>query len=52
MKRKFPVLATLILIFGLAWLFSALYGVAVNLPWLPIIIVVIALAMIFNRFRE
>jgi len=49
MKRKFPALATLLLIFGIAWLLSAMYNVAIDLPWLPIILIVIAASMIFNR---
>jgi len=50
--RKFPALATLLLVFGVAWLASDIYGIQVDLPWLPVILVVIAIAMIFNRLRE
>jgi hypothetical protein len=50
-KQKFPVLATLLLILGLGWLIQAVYAVNVNIPWLPVIVVVIAISMIWNRFR-
>jgi hypothetical protein len=51
-KRKFPALATLLLIFGVAWLVFNIYGIAVDLPWLPIILIVIAISMIYNRLRD
>ncbi|MFW5846578.1 MAG: hypothetical protein ACOCUU_00320 [Nanoarchaeota archaeon] len=51
-KRKFPALATLLLIFGVAWLASEIYNIAIDLPWLPTILIVIAIAMIYNRLRE
>ena len=49
---KFPVLAVLILIFGLAWLLDELGFYTVNIPWLPTIVVVIAIGMIANRYAK
>jgi hypothetical protein len=51
MVRRFPALAMLLLIFGIAWLASEIYGVYINLPWLPIVLIVIAVSMMFNRLR-
>ena len=51
MARRFPALAVLLLIFGVAWLASDIYGVNVDLPWLPIILIVVAVSMMFNRLR-
>ena len=48
-KEKFPVLATLLLIFGIVWLINEFGYVSFNLPWLPVILIVIAIGMIANR---
>lgn len=51
-KRKFPVLAVILLIFALVWLLSDLGVYTINLPWIPVILIVVAIAMIFNRFNK
>jgi hypothetical protein len=51
-KRKFPVLWTLILVFSLSWLLNELGVISINVPWIPTILAIIAIAMIINRFIE
>lgn len=51
-RTKFPVLATLILIFGLAWLIEEGLHLNIDIPWLPVIVVVVAIGMIFNRYKR
>jgi|SaaInlStandDraft_3_1057020.scaffolds.fasta_scaffold423636_2 hypothetical protein len=51
MKQKFPVLAVLILILGLSWLLQDMGIMNLNLPWLPVIVVVAAIGMIWNRLK-
>ncbi|MBW6442425.1 hypothetical protein K0A97_01420 [Patescibacteria group bacterium] len=51
-KPKFPVLAVILLIFALTWFFSDIGYLHMNIPWIPIILGIIAVGMIFNRFRE
>ena len=51
-KPKFPVLAVILLIFAITWFFNEMGYIRINPPWLPIILGVIAVGMIFNRFRE
>lgn len=51
-KDKFPVLWTLLLIFGIIWLVNELGYATISLPWLPIILIVIAIGMIANRYRK
>jgi len=51
MKRKFPVLATILLVFAVVWLLSELGYLVVNIPWIPVVLIIIAIGMIFNRFR-
>lgn len=50
-KNKFPVLAVILLMFALVWLFSDLGYWTIDLPWIPVILGIIAVGMIFNRFR-
>lgn len=50
-KPKFPVLAVILLLFALVWLCSELGYWSISMPWLPVVLVVIAIGMIFNRFR-
>lgn len=48
---KFPVLAAILLLFALAWLFSELGWLALDIPWIPVIVLIIATGMIMNRYR-
>jgi len=50
-KNKFPVLAIILLIFGIAWLINDLYF-PIDLPWTPVILIVIAIGMIANRYGK
>jgi len=51
-KNKFPVLAVLLLVLGIVWLVQEMGWAEIDLPWIPVIIIVVAIAMVFNRFRE
>jgi len=51
-KNKFPSLALVVLIFAIVWFLSELYNVYVNIPWLPLILIIISLGWIFNRFNS
>ena len=50
-QKKFPVFAVILLIVAVMWLLNDLEIVAVDIPWIPIIIAVIAVGMIFKRFK-
>ncbi|MEX0920180.1 MAG: hypothetical protein WDZ69_01190 [Candidatus Pacearchaeota archaeon] len=49
---RFPVLAVIILIFAIVWFFEDMGYYSINLPWIPVIIGIIAIGMIFNRFNS
>lgn len=49
LKRKFPVLGFIILIFASLWLLREIKVVDIRLPWLPVVLIIIAIGMIFNR---
>lgn len=51
-SSKFPVLAVILLIFAIVWFFNDIGFFDINLPWIPVILGVIAIGMIFNRFRN
>lgn len=51
-RGKFPVLAVILLIFAVIWFFNDIGYYQIDLPWIPVILGVIAIGMIFNRFKE
>jgi len=51
-KRKFPTFAVILLVVGLAWLLNELKVIAINIPWVPLVLVIVAVGMIVNRYRE
>ena len=50
-SRKFPVLAVILLLFALTWLFSDLGYLTIDIPWFPVILLVVAIGWIINRYR-
>jgi uncharacterized membrane protein YoaK (UPF0700 family) len=48
-RRKFPVLAFIILIFAVTWLLREMEIIDIRIPFLPVVLIVIALGIIFNR---
>jgi len=51
-KIKFPVLAVVLLIFAVIWILNDFGILVINLPWIPIILAIIAVGMIFNRYNH
>lgn len=51
-RRKFPVLAVILLLFAVVWILSDMEIISVNLPWIPVILAIIAVGMIFNRLSD
>lgn len=48
-RKKFPIFAFILLIFAIAWLLNELGYLRINIPWVPVILIIIAVGMIFNR---
>ncbi len=48
-RRTFPTLAFIILVFAGLWLLRELEIIDFKLPWLPVVLIVIAIGIIFNR---
>jgi hypothetical protein len=51
-KTKFPVLAVVLLLFAIAWILSELGMLMINIPWIPVVLAVIAIGMIINRYSK
>ena len=52
MGRKFPTFAALVLILGLLWLAVEMHWITINIPWLPLIVVVLAAGWIVNHYTK
>lgn len=50
--EKFPTFAALLLIVGVIWLFSELGVITVNVPWWPIILIIVAVGWIVNNYSK
>jgi len=51
-KNKFPALAVIILVFAITWFLRELGYLTIGIPWIPVILGIIAIGMIFNRLRS
>ena len=51
-KAKFPTLAVILLIFAVVWIAEELGYLAFNVPWIPVVLAVIAIGMIANRYSK
>jgi hypothetical protein len=51
-RKSFPTLAVILLVFAIVWLLDELGVLVINVPWVPVILIVVAVGMIFNRFKE
>jgi hypothetical protein len=48
-RRKFPTFAFIILIFATLWFLREMNVIDIYVPWLPVVLIVIAIGVIFNR---
>ncbi len=51
-RWRFPTFAVALLAVGLIWLLTELGVISANIPWWPIVIIMIALGFIINRFSN
>ena len=49
-KIRFPTFATLLLVVGILWLLNETGAIVINIPWIPVILIIIAVGMIANRY--
>jgi hypothetical protein len=48
-RRSFPTLAIILLIFAVVWLLREMEVIEINVPWLLVVLIIIAIGVIFNR---
>ena len=48
--RRFPTLAVILLVVGITWLLSELKLFTVPVPWWPVVLIIVAIGMIINRY--
>jgi hypothetical protein len=51
-KTKFPTLAVILLIFAVFWIADELGYLVFDIPWIPVVLAVIAIGMIANRYNK
>lgn len=49
-KPKFPTLAVILLVVGAVWLLNDVGYLAINIPWIPLILIIVAVGLIINRY--
>jgi hypothetical protein len=47
--KKFHTLGMILLAVGVIWLLQELGVLTIDIPWIPIVVIIIALGMIINR---
>ncbi len=52
MGKKFPTFAFVVLILGLLWLAVEMHWITIAIPWLPLIVVVVAAGWIVNHYMR
>jgi hypothetical protein len=52
MKKGFPTFATIVLVLAILWILAELNILTVDVPWIPIIIAVIAIGWIVDHIRN
>jgi hypothetical protein len=51
-KKGFPTFAIIVLILALLWLLSETGILALNIPWIPLILVIVALGWIIDHYTK
>lgn len=49
-KCKFPMFAVVLLAAGIMWLLNDVEVISINIPWIPVVVIIIAAGMLFNRY--
>ena len=52
-KPNFPTFAAVLLAIGIIWFLNEINVIPwTNIPWIPVVLIIVAVGMIFNRYRE
>jgi len=50
--KGFPTFAIIVLVIGILWALSDLKYITVDIPWLPVILIIVAVGWIINSFKK
>jgi hypothetical protein len=51
-KKGFPTFAVLLLVIAILWILAEINVITINIPWVPVIIGVIALGWIIDYYKK
>jgi hypothetical protein len=51
-KKGFPIFATVILVLATIWLLNDLNVIYINIPFIPIVLIIFSIGVIINRYRN
>ena len=51
-KTRFPTFAIILLVVGIIWLFNELKIITINIPWIPVVLIIVAIGMVMNRYKN
>ena len=52
-KPKFPTFAAVLFAIGIIWFLNEIDVIPwTNIPWIPVVLIIVAVGMIINRYRE
>lgn len=51
-KKRFPTFALIVLVFAVVWLLKDLGMINIGVPWIPAILIIVAIGMIINRLSR
>ena len=49
-RKGFPTLAVILLVLAGLWLLSELGILVINVPWIPIVLIIIAIGLIYDHY--
>ena len=49
-RHWFPIGGFILLVIGLVWLLNELNVFRINIPWVPLVVIVIGIGIIFNHY--
>ena len=49
-SKKFPTLAVILLVVGIIWLLQEINIISINIPWIPVVLIIVAVGLIINRY--
>lgn len=50
--KKFPTFAIIVLVIAVVWLVNDLGFIRVNIPWIPVILIIASIGWIVNRYSD